>query len=251
MCADAQKVDRAKLAQTEFTIIEFDADTFRILLDYLHTGSCPLTCATIPGLICAAEHYDLPELLQACFHHAKQFLRIEVVCSMLNSLENYYWRYTSASELVNMIIIFTESRPHAIFQMEDFLNLSESMVQMIMCRELDITEIRKFEAMLAWANNRVAQKGAPSRELERIEFYSIMDRLTRDLKLAKIAPQDLIKIVLPSKAVKNERILETLMLQANTGMYRVEGQYLVECQKRMQKQDSRCSDWGESVDVGL
>lgn len=79
VCADAQKVDRTKLAQTEFSIIEFDPDTFRILLDYLHTGSCPLTCASIPGLICAAEHYDLPELLQACFHHAKQFLRIEVV----------------------------------------------------------------------------------------------------------------------------------------------------------------------------
>lgn len=49
MCADVQKVDRAKLAQTEFTIIEFDPETFRTLLDYLHTGSCPLTCVTIPG----------------------------------------------------------------------------------------------------------------------------------------------------------------------------------------------------------
>lgn len=251
MCADAQKVDRAKLAQTEFTIIEFDADTFRILLDYLHTGSCPLTCATIPGLICAAEHYDLPELLQACFHHAKQNLRTEVVCLMLNALENYYWRYSSASELVNMIMIYTESRPHAIFQMPDFLNLSESMVQMIMNRELDITEIRKFEAMLAWANNRVVQKMMATRAAERSEFHSIMDRLTRDLKLAKIAPQDLIRIVLRSRAVKNELILETLLLQANTGLFRVEGQYLVECRQRIQKQDSRCSDWGDSVDVGL
>lgn len=79
VCADVQKVDRSKLAQTEFAVIEFDSETFRLLLDYLHTGSCPLTCNNIPGLICAAEHYDLPELLQACFHHTKQFLRIEVV----------------------------------------------------------------------------------------------------------------------------------------------------------------------------
>lgn len=49
VCADAQKVDRAKLAQTEFSIIEFDPETFRVLLDYLHTGSCPLTCVSIPG----------------------------------------------------------------------------------------------------------------------------------------------------------------------------------------------------------
>ncbi len=31
-CADGQKVDKAKLAQTEFPVIEFDGDTFRILL---------------------------------------------------------------------------------------------------------------------------------------------------------------------------------------------------------------------------
>ena len=46
----------------------------------------------MPGLICAAEHYDLPDLIQACFHHAKQFLRTEICCQMLVSLENYYWR---------------------------------------------------------------------------------------------------------------------------------------------------------------
>lgn len=107
------------------------------------------------GLICAAEHYDLPELLQACFHHAKQFLRIDVVCSMLISLENYYWRYTSASELVNMILAFVETRAYALFQNNEFLNLSESMVQMIMCRNLEVSEVKKFEAMLAWAKNKV------------------------------------------------------------------------------------------------
>lgn len=110
---------------------------------------------TFVGLICAAEHYDLPELLQACFHHAKQFLRIDVVCSMLIALENYYWRYTSASELVNMILAFVESRAYALFQNGEFLNLSESMVQMIMCRNLEVSEVKKFEAMLAWARNRV------------------------------------------------------------------------------------------------
>lgn len=107
-------------------------------------------------MICAAEHYDLPELLQACFHHAKQFLRIDVICNMLIALENYYWRYTSASELVNMILAFVESRAYALFQLKDFLNLSESMVQMIMCRNLEIPEVRKFEAMLAWARFKVS-----------------------------------------------------------------------------------------------
>ena len=63
----------------QFPIIEFDGDTFSILLTYLHCGTCTLSCLNIPGLICAAEHYDLPELLQACFHHAKQFIRVDKV----------------------------------------------------------------------------------------------------------------------------------------------------------------------------
>uniref|UniRef100_A0A1A9W2Z0 Rap-GAP domain-containing protein n=1 Tax=Glossina brevipalpis TaxID=37001 RepID=A0A1A9W2Z0_9MUSC len=236
VCADAQKVDRAKLAQTEFTIIEFDPDTFRVLLDYLHTGTCPLTCVSIPGLLCAAEHYDLPELLQACFHHCKQFMRIEVCCPMLITLENYYWRYTSASELVNMILSFVENKAHALFKCSEFLNISESMVQMIMCRELQCPEIRKFEAMLAWAKHKVAKmKNHPSKDTQ-FEFECIMDRLTRDLNLCRISPSELLSIVLPSKALKNERIMETLMMQVNLGTYRM--QELDEYRQQLRSQDS-------------
>ncbi|CAG0886584.1 unnamed protein product [Darwinula stevensoni] len=231
VCADAQKVDKSKLTQTEnpmedyifpdqFPIIEFEADAFRLLLNYLHTGSCPLKCTNIPGLICAAEHFDLPELLQACFHHAKQFLRVEV-----------------------------------IFNHPDFLQLSESMVQMIMCRNLEVPEVKKFEAMLAWAKHRVRSKSqsgfsSSTKTDSRVEFRSIMERLTRDLKLYRISPHELIKVVLPSKAIKNERILETLMYQANSGMYRIQDDYLQACTLRLQKQDSRFSEW-DSFDYGF
>ncbi|XP_054013648.1 uncharacterized protein LOC128895244 isoform X1 [Hylaeus anthracinus] len=234
--ADAQKVDRAKLAQTEFDIIEFDPETFRILLDYLHTGSCSLTCSNIPGLICAAEHYDLPDLLQACFHHAKQFLRIEIVCVMLCTLENYCWRYTSASELVNMILAFVETRAYQLFHNPGFLTLSESMVQMIMCRGLEVDEINKFEAMLNWAKHRIKTKSA--KVDAKVEFKCIMERLSRDLKLYRITPQELIRIVLPSKAIKNERILDTLMYQAKSGIYKNVDACLESYQKKMQNQES-------------
>ena len=79
------------LWQFQFPIIEFDGETFRILLTYLHCGSCTLSCLNIPGLICAAEHYDLPELLQACFHHAKQFIRVDKV-SHLVLFSSKYWK---------------------------------------------------------------------------------------------------------------------------------------------------------------
>lgn len=133
----------------------------------------------------------MPELLQACFHHAKQNLRIEIVCVMLCSLENYYWRYTSASELVNMILTFVESRAYQVFQNVDFLILSESMVQMIMCRNLEVVEIKKFEAMLNWANHRIKTK---TKIDANVEFKCIMERLTRDLKLHRITPHELIRV---------------------------------------------------------
>ena len=62
---------------------------------------------------------------------------------MLNALENYYWRYCSASELVNMILAFIETRALAIFATKHFLDLSESMVQLIMNRNLEVPEIAK------------------------------------------------------------------------------------------------------------
>lgn len=245
MCADAQKVDRAKLATTEFTICEFDADTFAILLDYLHTGSCPLTCHTIPGLICAAEHYDLPELLQACFHHAKQNLSPDVVCPMLVLLEAFYWRYSSASELVNMCVAYTEQHPMQIFTRPDFLAVNETMVQMMFQRELACSETRKFEAMIAWARGRVRHLEAAEAQKE---YMVIFARLVRDLNLANISPQDLIKVVLPTKLVSNEMILHTLMEQANTGVFRLQQQYLEEFKMKMSVRKNSCE---ESLDVGL
>lgn len=116
---------------------------------------------------------------------------------MLCALENYYWRYTSASELVNMILAFIETRAELLFNHPDFVTLSESMVQMIMCRSLELPEVKKFEAMLNWAKHRIKTK---STKIDaKVEFKCIMDRLSRDLKLHKITPQELIRVNIERK----------------------------------------------------
>ena len=114
---------------------------------------------------------------------------------MLCLLENYYWRYTSASELVNMILLFIETRAYQVFQCPDFLLLSESIVQMIMDRNLEVGEVRKFEAMLQWAKQKVRTRGSAASRLDaKVEFRCTMERLTRYLRLYRISPQDLIKV---------------------------------------------------------
>ena len=46
------------------------------------------------------------------------------VCAMLGALENYYWRYTSASELVNMILAFIETRAAQVSTYSSSANLT-------------------------------------------------------------------------------------------------------------------------------
>ena len=137
-----------------------------------------------------------------------------------------------------------------VFQSAGFLGLSESMVQMIMSRHLDMSELHKFEVMLRWTRHKVRAWPA-GRQDARIELERTMQRLARDVKLYRISPQDLIRVVLPSKTICNERILETLMLQANSGMYRVQESDLEACQRSASRQDSRLDSDGDSLGNGL
>jgi len=41
------------------------------------------------------------------------------------------------------------------------------------------------------------------------------------------------------------------MVQANSGMYRVQESYLEACQERLQKQGSQSGEWGESFDYAF
>lgn len=65
---------------------------------------------------------------------------------------------------------------------------------MVMCRNLEVPEVRKFEAMLAWAKHKIKTKTS-SKVDARLEFKCIMERLARDLKLYRITPQELIKVL--------------------------------------------------------
>ena len=56
--------------------------------------------------------------------------------------------------------------------------------------------------------------------------------------------------MLPSKGIKNERILDTLMFQANSGMYRIQESYIEACHEGIRKQDTQFSEW-ESFDYTL
>ena len=45
--------------------------------------------------------------------------------------------------------------------------------------------------------------------------------------------------------------METLMVQANSGMYRVQDTYFEECKQKLQRQDSKVSSEWDSFDMAL
>ena len=51
--------------------------------------------------------------------------------------------------------------------------------------------------------------------------------------------------------MKNEKIMETLMVQANSGMYRVHDTYFEECKQKLERQDSKVSSEWDSFDMAL
>jgi len=52
----------------------------------------------------------------------------------------------------------------------------------------------RFSAMLKWARHRIKSKTYSNKIDAKVEFRCCMDRLTRDLKLYRIPPTDLIKV---------------------------------------------------------
>lgn len=143
---------------------------------------------------------------------------------MLNDLESCYWRYNSAMELVNMIVMYINNNASDFLNQHHYMCLCEPFFTIIICRELKcVAEIDKFHTMLAWAKYFIRrQRQAKGRVTD--DLRSVMDRLSQDLKLHKISPNDLIKIVQPSQTIANDRIIAALTYHANADRRRSSGE---------------------------
>lgn len=58
--------------QEVITVKLFQSDVFEALLEYLHCGSCDLVPSVIPGLLSAAQYYEVEELHQVCLERIKE-----------------------------------------------------------------------------------------------------------------------------------------------------------------------------------
>lgn len=129
------------------------------------TGSCSIQPSTIVGITCASEHFEIPELKQACFDQLSNCLSAKSVCKVLTQLERYL-TYQCAKTMVVRTLEYVDEHADDVLVSEDFLSLSENMVHLILGRDIEVQEILKVKAALSWTkiNLKPSKKGGRERK---------------------------------------------------------------------------------------
>ena len=131
---------------------------FSELLKYLMTSNCTITHSNIVGLVCAAEKFEVEELKQACLERLPGCLSVGSVCGILTQLEKFL-SFTSAKTMIVRCLEFVDSHASDLLSSEHFLQLSENMVHLVLCRDTDADEILKVKAAFAWGELNTKQEG--------------------------------------------------------------------------------------------
>lgn len=114
------------------------------------------------------KHYDLPDLLHACFHHANTHMRLSAAPKMMNALYQNSCFYVTAMQLLDSIYEFIDPHGTEFFTRTEYLDLYESVFTSLLARKtLQVSELKKFQAMHAWAKQQVVNKRQRKQQLQR------------------------------------------------------------------------------------
>lgn len=194
--------------QPTVIIKDFEPEVFKLLIDYTHTGSVILQSRTLLGLMNAADHYCLEELKQACIRSMERCITIETVCILLATAEKYI-QYKSTKTLIQKILEFVDVNAKAIFSLEDFVNLPQHIVRIVLGREeLKASEIEKFETAYRWSL-RYCQS-YPASDIK-VVFEPFVDVI----KYSDIPTRMLMQRVKPTGVVDETHLLTALAFQAD------------------------------------
>ena len=168
---------------------DFDNMVFAELLSYLMTGHCSIKPETVVGIACVAEKFEVEELKQACLDNLPSCLSVASICVILTQLEQYL-SFAAAKTIVVQCLEFIDTNAAEILLSDQFLELSENMVHLVLKREssADLPEIMKVKAAFAWGELHSKPSGS--------EFKALVTPLLKHIKLHLIDPQDIMKVEL-------------------------------------------------------
>ena len=136
----------------------FTEVVFSELLNYVMTGGCSIKSSNIVGLACAAEKFEVEELKQACLDRLTNCLSVESVCYILTQLEKFL-SFSSSKTMIVQSLEFVDSHAADLLASEQFLQLSENMVHLVLRRDTDVEEIVKVKAAFAWGELNTKPEG--------------------------------------------------------------------------------------------
>ncbi|XP_045177958.2 serine-enriched protein-like [Mercenaria mercenaria] len=68
---------------------KYDPDVFRMLVQFIHCGSVNITEETVAGLFCAASHFELSDLREACLDFVERCIKAGRAEKLLSSTRCY------------------------------------------------------------------------------------------------------------------------------------------------------------------
>lgn len=142
----------------QYVVEGFSDTVFQELLRYIMTGSCTIKSANVVGLACAAEHYEVEELRQACHQQLPKCLSVVAVCEILTQLEKHL-AFSAAKTMIVQCLEFVDSNASELLSSDQILHLSENMVHLVLRRDTDVSEILKVKAAFAWGEVNVKPRG--------------------------------------------------------------------------------------------
>lgn len=139
----------------------FTDHVFLEVLNYSMAGSCTINSTNVVGIACAAEHYEIEELRQACHQQLPKCLSVEAVCEILSQLEKHL-AFSAAKTMIVQCLEFVDSHATELLSSDQILGLSENMVHLVLRRDTDVPEILKVKAAFAWGEVNAKERGESS-----------------------------------------------------------------------------------------
>lgn len=197
--------------QTTVVVDEFDFDIFKRVLEYAHTGCITIQARTLLGLVNAADHFQMPDLVEACMSFLNEAISPDNVCSMLSHAEKYtrYFQTDSARLAMHKILEFVDQHAEEVLGLRCLSTVPKQVMMLVLDRdESSAAEFVKFEAALRWC--KLHQSNHPN-----IPLKTIFEPFARLIEFHRIPASDLMQCVKPSGVVEERVIVNALAYQAD------------------------------------
>ncbi|XP_037548913.1 kelch-like protein 10 [Nematolebias whitei] len=140
----------SKQEQTIYSIEGMCPDTMRLILDYVYTGSLPITENNVQEILLAADQFNILEVIEACSNFLIELLQLNNCISI--------WKFTNVcfhTELRCKAFRYILEHFEKVCLCDEFLLLSvEELIDIIKQDNLNVRQENiVFEAILRWIDH--------------------------------------------------------------------------------------------------